>query len=186
MTPLLLALLQTAAADPACMYIESLGVEAQSMSPRMQRIRGASGGVLIVDVHPYSPAARAGLAPGDVLVAVEHRTIRNPAQLEWRLSMFEGDEIALTTLRHHHLFTLETYLPHEDWWVADVEAYHHREIYHHREVFPRRRHSVEIRWSRHHEDDDDHDLHHEEELDSLHERIEELEEELEEHDDHWR
>ncbi len=47
------------------------------------------GGVRILRVDPEGPAARAGLAPEDVLVSFAGRPVRDPAELQWTVARFE-------------------------------------------------------------------------------------------------
>ena len=64
-----------------------LGVEAQLITPAMADALGLShgnaepSGALIASVEPGSPAARAGLQPGDVIAAVDGQKIGNPQDL---------------------------------------------------------------------------------------------------------
>lgn len=47
------------------------------------------GGVRILRVDPDGPAARAGLAPEDVLLTFGGRPVRDPAELHWTVARFE-------------------------------------------------------------------------------------------------
>ena len=67
-----------------------LGVELQPLTRELARANGVSdqtrdgeSGVLVTYVHPESPAAQAGLAPGAVLLRL--RTVREPAPIEIHL-----------------------------------------------------------------------------------------------------
>jgi len=57
-----------------------IGVEAREITPEMgESFRlGATGGVLIEGVLRGGPAERAGLKPGDVLVAIEGKPVKDP------------------------------------------------------------------------------------------------------------
>jgi S1-C subfamily serine protease len=58
--------------------------------------KGGRAGAEIASVDPASPAALAGLAKGDVVVAVDGQTITSPAQLHTILNMLPaGTEIDL-------------------------------------------------------------------------------------------
>ena len=65
-----------------------LGVESQAVSPAMVQAlhlpkpaAGEPGGALVATVEPASPAAKAGLQPGDVIVAVNNTPIKQPRDL---------------------------------------------------------------------------------------------------------
>ncbi|HET7558021.1 MAG TPA: Do family serine endopeptidase [Rhodanobacteraceae bacterium] len=61
----------------------SLGVEAQDLTPQVATALGTSAhsGALITEVTPGSPAAKAGLKPGDLVVAVDGKPIDNAQDL---------------------------------------------------------------------------------------------------------
>ena len=61
----------------------SLGVEAQDLTPQVAAALGTSArnGALITEVTPGSPAAKAGLKPGDLVVAVDGKPIDNAQDL---------------------------------------------------------------------------------------------------------
>jgi serine protease Do len=58
------------------------------------------GGALIHTVQPGAPAARAGLQPGDLMVAIQGRKIRQTEDLASAIRSFQpGDEVKITFLR---------------------------------------------------------------------------------------
>src|SRR5579883_2530969 len=61
----------------------SLGVEAQDLTPRVAAALGihASQGALITEVIPGSPAASAGLQPGDLVVSVDGKPVSDAQDL---------------------------------------------------------------------------------------------------------
>ncbi len=61
----------------------SLGVEAQDLTPQVAAALGTSArkGALITEVTPNSPAAKAGLKPGDLVVAVDGKPIADAQDL---------------------------------------------------------------------------------------------------------
>lgn len=66
----------------------SLGISAGNLTEQMARFLGVPGneGVLVMEVHENTPAARAGLRAGDVITAVDGRSVEDPAELSRRLS----------------------------------------------------------------------------------------------------
>ncbi|MDQ3773400.1 MAG: PDZ domain-containing protein, partial [Pseudomonadota bacterium] len=57
-------------------------------------------GPVIVDVLPNSPAQKAGLQAGDVIVAVNGQPVRNASALKNEISTIQiGDKVSLDILR---------------------------------------------------------------------------------------
>jgi S1-C subfamily serine protease len=58
-------------------------------------------GVLVLEVTPESPAARAGIKPGDVITAMNGDRVANPAALlAWLDERKPGDQVTLKVVRH--------------------------------------------------------------------------------------
>jgi hypothetical protein len=74
------------------------GAEVVELRPELADYFGVEGGVLVVDVPERTPAALAGLQPGDVLTAVGRRPIRSIQELRAGLADAEP-EIPLTLIR---------------------------------------------------------------------------------------
>ena len=86
-----------------------LGVQIQDVGPdiaeslRLPEISGA----LIARVEDGSPAAKAGVKPGDVIVAVDGRAIESPADLRARIGLLPvGERIEMTAIRDGRPITL--------------------------------------------------------------------------------
>ncbi|WP_284945326.1 Do family serine endopeptidase [Acidisoma cladoniae] len=85
-----------------------LGVQAQSVDASMsQALRlpgngnGPLNGALIAAIEPNSPAAKAGLQPGDVIETVNKATIHNPRDLAVDIAgIAPGDTADLTIIRN--------------------------------------------------------------------------------------
>ncbi|NJD19646.1 MAG: PDZ domain-containing protein [Gemmatimonadetes bacterium] len=75
------------------------GAEVVELRPELAGYFGVERGVLVVDVTAGTPAARAGLAPGDVLTHVGGSQIGSVADLRRGLLSRGGDELALTLIR---------------------------------------------------------------------------------------
>jgi serine protease Do len=73
-----------------------LGVSIQPLTPELARSFGSkdSKGVLINEVMPESPAAKAGLKPGDILLEFEGRPMEGPGDLQRAVGFFSPDRSA--------------------------------------------------------------------------------------------
>ena len=61
---------------------------------------GSEAGVLIVKVEPGSPAARAGLARGDIILAVDGTDVATAADLQQALASRKPGDAVKVTVRH--------------------------------------------------------------------------------------
>jgi serine protease Do len=73
-----------------------LGVSIQPLTPELARSFGAKDakGVLINEVMADSPAAKAGLKPGDILLEFEGRALDGPGDLQRAVGFFAPDRAA--------------------------------------------------------------------------------------------
>ncbi len=79
-----------------------IGATFQRVTSDIARSLGLSRprGALVTKVIPNSPAARAGLRVGDLVVSIEGRDVQSPAALEYRMALFDiGRRVQLTVLR---------------------------------------------------------------------------------------
>jgi serine protease Do len=79
-----------------------LGVSIQPVTQELATALGLkdTDGVLVGDVVPDSPAARAGLKRGDVIRKVDNEAVHNPNALRNKIALTEpGTEVTLTVLR---------------------------------------------------------------------------------------
>jgi len=77
-----------------------LGILAVPLSEDMREIAGADRGVLIDSLTDSSPAAKAGLLPGDVITQIGGRPVATPAELVERLRTRKpGDEVEVIYYR---------------------------------------------------------------------------------------
>jgi predicted metalloprotease with PDZ domain len=79
-----------------------LGVEVLAMTPELREHLGAPSdrGVLVARVEPGSPAERAGMRVGDVVVAADGEPVSRPWDLIRRVGSVEaGSELALDVVR---------------------------------------------------------------------------------------
>jgi serine protease Do len=79
-----------------------IGIRAQTVTPALAAGLGLARdhGVVLADVIPGSPADRAGLRPGDVVVALDGKPMENGRQLRVNLYRhFAGEFVSLEVLR---------------------------------------------------------------------------------------
>ncbi len=78
------------------------GLEVQNLTPELAMrlgIRGTEHGVVITGVKPGSPAAMAGLRPGDLIVEVNRHNVRNVRDYEKALRDSRSDKGLLLLIR---------------------------------------------------------------------------------------
>ncbi len=86
-----------------------IGIRAQTITPALTAglKLSVADGVVLSDVLPNSPAARAGLRPGDVVLALDGKAMENGRQLHVGLyRRFVGDIVTLEIGRDGTLLTL--------------------------------------------------------------------------------
>jgi membrane-associated protease RseP (regulator of RpoE activity) len=91
-----------------------LGIMVTGLTQELRSFYGVPDdrGVLVARVAPHSPAARAGLRVGDILVGVRSSTISNADDVLQVLSgMQRGEMFPLTIVRDHRAMTLQAKLP---------------------------------------------------------------------------
>ena len=79
-----------------------LGLKAQAVTAEIAKTLGQDrpSGVLVTDLYPNGPAARAGLRQGDLVLAVDGQPISDEASLNYHVATRRsGDEVALQ-VRH--------------------------------------------------------------------------------------
>lgn len=83
-----------------------LGVVIEELSPAMRVALGIDHGVLISQVIEDSPADRAGLRMGDVIIALNHIPIDNTLQLQNLIRPRAGEQVVISCLRRYRKMTL--------------------------------------------------------------------------------
>jgi len=78
-----------------------LGVRLQELTPQLAKQLGVEGepGVLVADVTEGGPAAREGLARGDVIVEVGRRPVTRPAEISEALKSLKDGDLLLIRVR---------------------------------------------------------------------------------------
>lgn len=101
-----------------------IGATPQTLTPIMAEALGLDerAGVILSDVEADGPAARAGLRPGDVVVAVDGRPVENARHL--RVNIFTrpiGDTVRLTVLKGGERQTVSMAVVERDQDIATLE-----------------------------------------------------------------
>lgn len=87
-----------------------LGVHLQKLNKDLAEYFGvkADGGALIMSVSKDSPAEKAGLKSGDVILKVEKETVKGPGDVSSALKdLEEGDKVAVEIMRHKKKKTIK-------------------------------------------------------------------------------
>lgn len=90
-----------------------LGVMVMSLTPDLRRHYGAAGdrGVLVAQVEPGSPAAKAGVAVGDVIVGVRGKAIDDATDVVSAIAdAGKGDKVAIQLVRDGAARTIDVQL----------------------------------------------------------------------------
>jgi serine protease Do len=84
-----------------------LGVAAQPVAAALRTAldlpsgQGGDNGALIASVEPHSPAAKAGLQPGDVITAVDGQAVADPRDLAREVAVLKpGADARITVIRN--------------------------------------------------------------------------------------
>jgi serine protease Do len=86
----------------------SLGYVSEPVDGQLADFFGVKGGVLVRSVTPKSPADRAGLKAGDVIVKADGSAVRSPREITGMLRrQGEKRRLSLTVVRSHKEMTLE-------------------------------------------------------------------------------
>jgi serine protease Do len=77
-------------------------------SKSLYRVEGVSSGVGVSMVNAESPAQKAGLNVGDVIIAIDGVTINNVAELRVQLYKHKfGDKVKIKYVRNGQAYTAE-------------------------------------------------------------------------------
>jgi len=77
-----------------------LGLVIQEITPEIAETIGVKEGILVSQIAPGSPAEKAGLKVGDIIVAIDGEKVREVRELQFRVMKTPpGTEITLTILR---------------------------------------------------------------------------------------
>jgi serine protease Do len=83
-----------------------LGVEAESIDGQLAQYFGVSEGVLVRTVMKGSPAEKAGVKAGDVILRVDEMKVSSPGEISARLRTAHGRPLPLAVMRDHKEMSL--------------------------------------------------------------------------------
>ncbi len=87
-----------------------LGVYAQDLTPELAEAFGTGRiqGAVIAQVTPNSPAQKAGLRPGDIVLSIDGHKVHNAAELRNRIGVMRvGERLRLEVLRNGRRLNIE-------------------------------------------------------------------------------
>jgi predicted metalloprotease with PDZ domain len=84
---------------------------------------GQREGALVIEVSPESPAARAGLQPGDVIVRAGGQDVEDPADVREALNRAEAGQVAVEVIRQGRRQTLSL-----EWTGAGDRLFHRERV----------------------------------------------------------
>jgi serine protease Do len=84
----------------------ALGVDAEAIEGQLAQYFGVKEGVLVRAVSAGSPAEKAGVKAGDVIIKAEDSSVATPADLSNRLRAMHGKTASLVVVREHHEMTV--------------------------------------------------------------------------------
>jgi serine protease Do len=104
---------QATAAAPKPEETDRWGIKVQDISPDMAAHLGlpSNAGVVIAEVDPGSPAGEENLQPGDVIIEVEHNSIKGLADFRKYIESYKKQKTLLLTVRmkandYHNFFVV--------------------------------------------------------------------------------
>jgi len=83
-----------------------LGVEAESIDGQLAQFFGVNEGVLVRTVMKNSPAEKAGVKAGDVIVRVDEAKVTTPPEISARLRAAHGKPVPVAIMRDHKEMSL--------------------------------------------------------------------------------
>jgi serine protease Do len=79
-----------------------LGVEAEPIEGQLAQYFGVNDGVLVRSVMKGSPAEKAGIKAGDVVLRVDDAKVATPAEITGRLRATRNRSVGVALVRDHH------------------------------------------------------------------------------------
>ena len=87
-----------------------LGIDAEALDGQLAEYFGVKEGVLVRSVARHSPAEKAGMKAGDVIVRVDDNPVTTPADISMNLRAQHRGSAVIVVMRDHHEVTLSVRL----------------------------------------------------------------------------
>jgi S1-C subfamily serine protease len=84
-----------------------LGISTESLTDQLNDYFGVKGGVLVRSVNDDSPAAKAGVKAGDVIVSINGRCVDEPSDITRELRSSSSGDISVDVVRNRKTQTLK-------------------------------------------------------------------------------
>lgn len=84
----------------------ALGIDAEALDGQLAQYFGVKEGVLVRSVARDSPAEKAGMKAGDVILRVDDNHVATPADISMNLRARHGGSAVIVVMRDHHEVTL--------------------------------------------------------------------------------
>ncbi|MEM7018806.1 MAG: DegQ family serine endoprotease [Pseudomonadota bacterium] len=99
----------------------ALGLQAQTLTPELARAFDYEGkGALVTEVIPDSPADRAGLKSGDIIVEINDRRIESESGVHNSLGLLRiGDKVWMTVVRDKKKLRLKTKIEQQEYILGE-------------------------------------------------------------------
>ena len=101
----------------------ALGLECETLEGQLAQYFGVKEGVLVRSVAKSSPAEKAGVKAGDVIVRVDDSRVATPSDVSSRIRSNRGKPVPFVVMRDHREVTVSVTLDDEDrvgnWWPQD-------------------------------------------------------------------
>ncbi|GMR07838.1 MAG: Do family serine endopeptidase [Gammaproteobacteria bacterium] len=105
-----------------------LGAQAQDLTPELAKAFNATGvtrGAVVVQISPRSPADKAGLMVGDVIIAINRKSIRNADDLRTTIGLMRvGDDVLIKVMREGRIRSLSSRIAETDFDKLSGEQLH--------------------------------------------------------------
>ena len=89
-----------------------LGVQLMPLTDQLAATFGVKGGAMVTTVEADSPAGRAGLRAGDIIMSINNRTVDDVSDVLNEVNRArDGDSLAITVMRDRKEMTLNATIP---------------------------------------------------------------------------